>query len=280
MNDSLILLFTLLVTHVVLQGCHSMEYQPSSGPRIVAHRGASADAPENTIASFRLGFDQGADAVEGDFRITMDGHIVAMHDQTLSRTTGDPRGIDTVTLEELESLGAGDWGRWKGTGLEDEGIPTLPAVLGMIPPDRGILIEIKDSARIVPALVRDLERSGIPRDRVTVISFDRDVISALKQVAPVWRALWLTSFSNQTGEWRPTAREVVEVARAIGADGVDVKAEVKVVDASFVQQVKAAGLEVHVWTVNDLDLAGHMASAGVDSITTDRPAMLIEGLGR
>ncbi len=280
MNDSLILLFTLLVTHVVLQGCHSMEYQPSSGPRIVAHRGASADAPENTIASFRLGFDQGADAVEGDFQLTMDGHIVAMHDGTLSRTTGDPREIDAVTLEELESLGAGNWGRWKGSGYEDERIPTLSAVLQTVPADRGILIEIKDSDRIVPILLRDLEQSGISRDRVTVISFDQEVISAMKQVAPVWRALWLTSFSKQTGEWRPTAREVIEIATAIGADGVDVKAEVEVVDAAFVRQVKGAGLEVHVWTVNDVDLAGHMTSAGVDSITTDRPAMLIEGSRR
>lgn len=280
MNDSLIIAMSVLTAVVVLQGCHSMEYQPSSAPRIVAHRGASADAPENTIASFRLGFDQGADAVEGDFRITMDGHIVAMHDQTLSRTTGDPRGVDTVALEELESLNAGNWGRWKGSGHEDEGIPTLPAVLGIIPADRGILIEIKDSARIVPALVRDLERSGIPRDHVTVISFDRDVVAALKRAAPGWKALWLTSFTKKTGSWRPTAQEVIEVAREIRADGVDVKAEIDVVDASFVHEVKSAGLEFHVWTVNDLETAERMRSVGVDSITTDRPAMLIDGLRR
>ena len=278
MNDYLILLSALLVTFVVLQGCHSMEYQPSSGPRIVAHRGASADAPENTIVSFRLGFDQGADAVEGDFQLTADGHIVAMHDRTLLRTTGDPRATGTVTLADLETLSAGNWGRWEGGVHVDEGIPTLPAVLQLIPPDRGILIEIKDSDRIVPILVRDLEQSGISRDRVTVISFDREVVAGLKRAAPDWRALWLTSFSQKTGTWQPTVEEVIEVAKAVDADGVGVMAAPEVVDRGFVDRVKGVGLEIHVWIVNEAELALEMKAIGVQSITTDRPFMIREAI--
>ena len=274
MNDPLVMILILLTTLVVLQGCQCVDHQPTSRPRIVAHRGASADAPENTIASFRLGFERGADAVEGDFQLTADGHIVAMHDRTLSRTTGDPRATGTVTLADLESLGAGNWGPWEGSVHVGEKIPTLPEVLEMIPEDRGLLIEIKDSDRIVPILVRDLERSEIRRDRVTVISFDRDVVAALKRSAPGWKTLWLTSFSKNTGTWGPTVEQVIEVARAIDADGVGVMAAPDVVDREFVDRVKSAGLEIHVWTVNEAELARDMKAIGVDSITTDRPSLI------
>ena len=279
MNDALISLLILLTTLVVFQGCQCVDYQPTSGPRIVAHRGASADAPENTIASFRLGFDQGADAVEGDFQLTADGHIVAMHDRTLSRTTGDPRATGTVTLSDLESLSAGNWGPWEGGAHAGEGIPTLPAVLEMIPEDRGLLIEIKDSDRIVPILVRELERSEIRRDRVTVISFDRDVVAALKHSAPGWKTLWLTSFSRKNGTWGPTVEQVIKVAKAIGADGVGVMAAPEVVDRDFVNRVKSVGLEIHVWTVNEAELAREMKAIGVDSITTDRPLLIRTVIG-
>ncbi len=249
-------------------------------PAIVAHRGASEDAPENTLASFRLGFEQGADLVEGDFRMTRDGRIVAMHDATLSRTTGDPRDVAAITHAELRALSAGDWGRWEQGGFRGEGVPTLAEALAIIPRGRGMLLELKGSERIVPTLVRELDRSGLGTDRITVIAFDREVVRALKSLAPKWKALWLTSFSRETGAWRPSIEEVIETAVSIGADGVDVKAEPAILDRPFVERVKAAGLEVHCWTVNDVEIARRLSAAGVDSITTDRPAVILEAIGR
>ncbi len=102
--------------------------------------------------------------------MTSDGHIVAMHDRTLSRTTGDPREITETSLSDVRSLSAGDWGPWKGCDFQGERVPTLAEVLAIIPADGGILLEIKESDRIVPTLVRELERSGIGTDRITVIA--------------------------------------------------------------------------------------------------------------
>ncbi len=249
-----------------------------SGPEIVAHRGASADAPENTIAAFRLGFEQGADAIEGDFRLTQDGHVVAMHDLGLERTTGDRRTVAEVGLEEIRTLDAGSWGRWKDREFAGEAVPTLAEVLAIVPEGKRILIEIKDSPRIVGALVSTLESSGIGVDQVTVISFDAAVIDALKRTTPKWKALWLTSFKLEDGSWTPSVDRIITTAKRIKADGVDVKAEPLVVDEGFVRAMRNAGMELHVWTVNDADVAKRMREVGVDSITTDRPAALRRAL--
>ncbi|MFM1832915.1 MAG: Glycerophosphoryl diester phosphodiesterase [Planctomycetota bacterium] len=249
-------------------------------PAIVGHRGAAAHAPENTLASFRLGFEHGADAVEGDFWLTRDGRIVAMHDRDLHRTTGDPRAVADVTLEEIRTLDAGSWGDWKEAGFAGEPVPTLEEVLAIVPAGRGVLIEIKDSPRIVEALVAALDAATLETHQVTVISFDADVIASLKRRAPTWKAFWLTSFKERDGAWQPSVADVIATAQRIQADGVDVKAEPKVVDESFAKSVREAGLELHVWTVNDVEVARRMAEIGVDSITTDRPREIREGVGR
>ncbi len=207
-----------------------------------------------------------------------DGRIVAMHDRDLARTTGDPRKVADVTLEDIRPLDAGSWGRWKDRGFADERVPTLEEVLAIVPTGRGVLIEIKDSPRIVEALVEALETSSLTADQVTVISFDAGVIESLKRSAPRWKAFWLTSFKERDGVWRPTVDEVIKTARRIKADGVDVRAEPAVVNETFAGAVRDAALELHVWTVNDPGLARRMAEIGVDSITTDRPAEIREAL--
>ena len=115
--------------------------------------------------------------------------------------------------------------------------------------------------------------SGSP-PKVTIIAFDAEVVATFKRLAPERRALWLTSFRRRGGEWSPTASEVVATARRIDADGVDVKADARVIDEGFVETIRAADLELHVWTVNDPELARRMAGLRVDSITTDRPREL------
>ena len=269
---------------LLLSGCGVVLLGVSSGqqatpseprPRLVAHRGASEDAPENTLAAFRMGFEQGAEAIEGDFRLTRDGHIVAMHDPDLARTTGDPRMVDQVALRERRTLDAGSWGRWKDRGFEGIGIPTLAEVLGIVPPGRGIFIEVKDGPRMVDRLVREIEAADLGPDRITVISFDAPFVAAYKRAAPKHRAMWLTSFTkNEAGHWRPGIREILETARRIDADGIDVRANPQVVDEEFVRAVREAGLELHVWTVNDVETARRLRELGVDSITTDRPGRL------
>lgn len=249
--------------------------QPKS-VEIVAHRGASEDAPENTIAAFEEAWHQGADAIEGDFRMTRDSVIVCLHDHTLERTTGDPRKIDEVTLEDIRLLDAGSW---KADAFASERIPTLQEVFDVVPPGKKILIEIKTGPEIVPVLADTLESCAREDDQITVMSFNRAFVRAFKVACPSIRGYLLEGFKEEGGAWSPTTEELIAEALELGVDGVDVKAIPELVDADFVERCHDAGLEVHVWTVNDSGLASQMEAAGVSSITTNRPGTLRRELG-
>jgi glycerophosphoryl diester phosphodiesterase len=259
-----------LLAVLLLAGC-AIDDSPRL-PLIVAHRGASDLAPENTLAAFRLAWEQGADLVEGDFHLTRDGAIVCHHDRTTAKTAGVDRPVAAQTLAELRQL---DVGRWKDPKWTGERIPTLPEVLDTVPDGRAILIEVKTDVRIVPALVETMRDSGIDRGRLIVICFDAEVIAALELLHPEIRTLWLSDFeADGAGGWTPPLASLVETAGRIGTDGLDLEANLDVLDEAFVAAVRRAGLELHVWTVNDADVARRLDELGVDGITTDRPGWL------
>ncbi|EDM77681.1 glycerophosphoryl diester phosphodiesterase [Plesiocystis pacifica SIR-1] len=262
--------------------------EAGSLPLIVAHRGASKDAPENTLAAFRLGFEQGADAIEGDFWLSADGVIVAMHDRSLARTTatpsgeGDGREVTALTWEELAHFDVGSWDEWAARGYAGEPIPTLAQVLELVAAQgegHRAIVEIKDGPRIVPALLETLAASGLAPEQVAIIAFDAEVIAALTKARSEgganWPAYWLSSFEEgKGGALEPSAAQVVAEARRVGADGVDLWAKALVLDPELAPAVRAAGLELHVWTVDDEALARQLVALGVDSITTNIPAAL------
>ncbi len=221
-------------------------------PQIVAHRGASFDAPENTLAALRLGFDQGADAGECDVRLTADARVVLMHDASTRRTTGVDRVVATTPLDELRPLG----------------VATLEEALAGVPAGRGLLIEIKCGPEILPAIERALHAARPDAAGVVLMSFDRAVTTAARRLFP---ALEL----HQLSEWRdgPGVAELVEEARALGVQGLNLDDRFPI-DAAFVATVRAAGLRLCVWTVDDPHRARALAAAGVDRITTNRPGWL------
>lgn len=257
----------------------SLISQTLAGPLIVAHRGASYDAPENTMAAFRLGFEQGADAIEGDFWLTRDGQIVAFHDKDTKRVTGGAvdRVVSESTLAELQQL---DVGSWKDPKFASERPPTLADVLAILPEGKLFLIEIKCGPEIVAELKRVLEQSGVSLQQLRVISFNADVIAETKRAIPQMKAFWLSSYKTdkQTGAVTPTHDEILAMLKRTSADGLDSKADLTQLTPQFIQRLRDANLELHVWTVNDIDLARQLAKLGVDSITTDRPAFLRAGL--
>ena len=149
----------LAIISIMMMDCEQNRGIRTSGvpvPQIVAHRGASHDAPENTLAAFRLGFEQGADAIEGDFRVTRDGVIIAMHDADFRRTTGDPRRVEDVDFEDVQQLDAGSWGRWAGGAFAGERVPRLEEVLAIVPEARVLFIEVKGTRTMVPALIETI----------------------------------------------------------------------------------------------------------------------------
>jgi glycerophosphoryl diester phosphodiesterase len=114
---------------------------------IVAHRGASAAAPENTVAAFRAAWKEGAHAIESDWRLSVDGQVVCMHDATVNRTTNGKGAVDKLSFAELRAL---DAGQWKGSAWQGERIPTLGEMLALVPRGKRTFIEVKSGPDLVP----------------------------------------------------------------------------------------------------------------------------------
>ena len=266
---------TMLLRAVAVAVCLSslVPLAPAAPQAIVAHRGASWDAPENTLAAFRTAWEQGADAIEGDFRLTRDGEVVCVHDADLQRTAGSPLVVAESTWDELRTL---DVGAWKGVRFVGERIPRLRDVLATVPEGKVVFVEVKTGPELLPALVREFEASGLPASALRVIAFDAEVIASAKRLLPEVEAHWLIGPRRdpETGRWSHPLDEVLPVLERIGADGLDTSVPPEVVDVEFVTRLRAAGHAFHAWTVNDPRTAARLVWLGVDSITTDRPAHL------
>jgi glycerophosphoryl diester phosphodiesterase len=244
---------------------------------IIAHRGASYDAPENTLAAFRLGWQQHADANELDVHLTRDGQIVALHDSSTERTTGVQREVVEQTLAELRGQ---DAGTWKAPQWAGEKIPTLAESLATIPDGKRMFIEIKCGSEILPELKRVLAASGKTREQLVIIGFDYQTMADAKQRFPHLEVYWVVGHkdSPETGK-PPELDDLAEKAAAAGLDGLDLNYRFPL-DGEAVARLRARGLKVFVWTVDDAAVAARLASAGVDGITTNRPQWLREQLKR
>ena len=238
-------------------------------PLIVAHRGASRDAPENTIPAFQLAWEQGADAIEGDFHLSKDGEIVCFHDADTKRVAGTQLVVRQSTLAELKQQ---DVGATHGVAFNGTRIPTIAEVFATIPQGKKIFIEVKCGAEIIPTLLNEIDQSGLTQEQIVVISFNKQVIQQLKIKAPQYKASWLCSFNKQeTGEITPALATVLKTLKQIQADGLSSNTAVP---ASVIEAVSQQGYEWHVWTINDLNTARRMQALGVLSITTDVPGTM------
>ena len=241
---------------------------------IIAHRGGAHDAPENTIASFKLGFEQKADAGELDIYLTKDGKAVVIHDKNTKRTAGADRPVVEQTLEELRALDAGSF---KGAQWKGEKIPTLAEALATIPDGRRMFIEIKCGAEVLPELERVLRESGKQPRQLAIIGFDYDTMRQAKERLPQHPVYWIVGTKKDTQDTPPPVAELIEKAKAARLDGLDLDYRFAI-DAAAVAQVKAAGLGFYVWTVDKPEIAKKLIADGVDGITTDRPGWLREQL--
>ncbi len=254
----------------------------AEGPKqveIIAHRGASYDAPENTIAAFELAWEQGSDGIEGDFYLTTGGHVVCIHDRSTKRTTDGKGDLDVrqATLAELRQL---DVGRWKGEQFAGQRIPTLAEVLAVVRPGGKIYLDIKSGPEIVEPMRRVVAEASLRPEQIVVIAFNADVVAETRRLMPDVKAYWLTSYrrNDETGQWTPTIDQVLATLERIDAHGLNTNANPDIVDETFVAALREKGYEFHTWTVNDGNLARRFRDLGVDSITTDRPGWLHEQL--
>jgi glycerophosphoryl diester phosphodiesterase len=245
---------------------------------IIAHRGASADAPENTLASIELAWRQHADAVEVDVQFSKDCQIMVIHDAHTRRTAGFRGKIRELTLAELKKL---DAGRWKHPRWAGERIPTLDEALAIVPPGKRFFIEIKCSGEAIPQFEKVITRSRLARPQIVVIGFDLELMKQIKTRIPAIEVCWISQFWRnwRTGGWRPKPETLIRKARAAGLDGLDLGRRGPI-NASFMAKAREANLKVYVWTVDSPARARRLLQAGVDGITTNRPGWLREKLSQ
>jgi glycerophosphoryl diester phosphodiesterase len=246
-----------------------------SAVEIIGHRGASYDAPENTLASFKLGYQQKADADELDIHLTKDGKIAVIHDSTTGRTAGITNKVAKTTFAELQRLDVGQWGKWKGKGFSEK-IPSLDEVLALIPDGKRLFIEIKCGPEVLPELGRALKRASRKPEQTVLIGFGYDTVKQAKAEFPQLQVMLLSGPASKTKKY-PPLDELIEKAKAANLDGLDLESGFPI-DAAFVQKVHGAGLKLYTWTVDDPELARKESAVGVDGITTNRPEGLRQQL--
>ena len=167
-------------------------------PLIIGHRGASFDAPENTLAAFRLAFAQGADGIEADFRLSADGEILCIHDATTGRTADANLRVAAHSLAELRRL---DIGARKGEKWQGEKIPTLAEVLAIIPAGKIFFIECKCGKEIIPPLRRLFAASAMTPVELRFLAFDAPLLAALKTEFPDHQVLSKCGISPCGSHW-------------------------------------------------------------------------------
>lgn len=243
---------------------------------IVAHRGASATAPENTLASFREAWKQGADAIEGDFHLSKDGQIVCIHDADTKRVSGVKKMVVDTDFSDLHAL---DVGAWKGEKWQDERMPLLSEVLATVPQGKGIFIEVKCGPEIVKSLLEELAKSKLELAQVTVIAFDKEVVREVKKQEPRLRANWLCSFKKKGAKrtYQPDLASVLSTLKDVGADGLGGSSAMDLPEG-FGKKIQAAGFGYHVWTVDEPAMARHFLQNGAESLTTNKPGELRKAL--
>ena len=256
-------LFCLFI--VSMSGC-------TKSVEIIAHRGASYIAPENTMTSVKLGWEKGAD-VEVDVYLTKDNRIVAIHDDTTERTAGMDVNVAESTSDELRKL---DVGSFKSEEYAGEQIPFLADIVETIPPGQKLYVEIKCGQEILPYLRELLVQSG-KMSRIVIIGFDLETVTMSKEMIDV-PTYWLkgTEKIKETEQWIPHDPQLAQTAKEKGLDGLDV--HYAGVTKEFADAVKASGQKLYVWTVDEPEEAIRLIKLGVDGITTNRPGWLREQL--
>lgn len=236
-------------------------------PLIVAHRGASAVAPENTLPAFKLAWQQGADAIEGDFHLTRDNKIICIHNPTTGKYAKRNLTVRKSTLTQLRSL------------ERQYPFPTLGEVLSTVPVGKKIYIEIKSSPKIVRHLLKEIDASDIPPEQLVIIAFSGRVIKKIKTHRPSLKAIWLTKARRRAkgSDLEPSPDEILSKIRRTGADGASIYAHPDI-DADYLAPIHAAGYELHTWTIDDPEIAKKWIKLGSLSLTTNTPATLRSAL--
>lgn len=233
---------------------------------IIAHRGASYLAPENTVAAAKLAWELGADAVECDIHLSSDNKIMVSHDASTKRTTHNDYKISQTSSEILRTLDAGSF---KNEKYKGEKIPFLEEIINTVPSGKELVIEIKCGVEVLDLLKKTLDKNQGDK-KFTFIAFDLKTISSTKKMFPNNPCYWLCSDSAL---FRNNMAKGIEA----GLDGFSLGHNI--VNETVAADIKKAGLDLFTWTVDSPEEAKRLIAVGVKGITTNRAGWLEEQIG-
>jgi glycerophosphoryl diester phosphodiesterase len=251
----------------------------SQVPLILGHRGASAIAPENTLAAFSRAISDGADGIEFDVRLSRDGVPVVIHDANLKRTGLVDRAVAELTVRELQDISVGSWfdKSHPQTSFADERIPLLTDVFNLFRPNDGLLyVELKctaaEGAALAAEVVRLTRESGMAK-RVVVESFDHAAIASVKKfdIGIRTAALFEPSLSKPIS--LVGGSRMIETALEVGAD--EIALHHALARRRLVETARQRGLEVVVWTVDEAKWIARARELGVKALIANNPAAML-----
>ena len=241
---------------------------------LIAHRGESKDAPENTLPAYRMAVDRGF-GFECDIYLSSDKRVFSFHDTNLKRTTGVDMPCTKASWVDLVSKV--DAGAWKGEQWKGTRPALLEEILELARDGRQIYIEVKgDATDIVPYIKEILakQKTATPKN-VLFITFSKNICRAIKAQMPEYRVYWLTGAVNR--QKQPiSAEEIVATLKELGVDGVDQHFKPDVVTADYIAAIRSAGFEYHSWTIDTLDNACLAFSRGAQTVTTNCAKKLLD----
>ena len=251
-------------------------------PLILGHRGASAVAPENTLAAFAFAIRDGADGIEFDVRLSRDGVPVVIHDASLKRTGKVDRLVSELVANELSETDVGSWfaGREKDEtqSFAGEKLPTLAQVFELFTTNSGVLyIEMKcnpaEGAALAAEVVR-LSRESLMADRVVVESFDLDAIAAVKKNDREIRTAAL--FEPKLSRPLSTVRRLKMVDHALDVGADEIALHHTLVSPRIVEKAAQDGLEIVVWTVDNPQWIKRALELGIKALIANDPGVMVQ----
>lgn len=232
--------------------------------QIIAHRGASHIAPENTLASVKLGYELNADAVEIDIYLSADNEVMVHHDKTTKRTSGGKTNYN-ISKTAADTLHSIDVGTWKHEKYATERLPYLRDVLALVPEGKRLIIEIKCGTEVIPALIQVVEESG-KMTQCDFISFGWKTISEVHAAFPENDCYYI-----KVKTWR--IKGLINKTSEAGLAGLTLHH--KRVNKRVIRLAKQADVAIYCWTVDKSEDFQRMEKLGVIGITTNRPDLFV-----
>lgn len=242
--------------------------------KIIAHRGASFYAPENTMSAFKLAMENGVDGIEMDVHVTKDGRIVVIHDDTTGRTGTHNLEIKSNDYKTLKKVDVGSWFDRKYQGEE---IPLLDNLVKEIPSSFELYIEIKSEIDTLPIYYNFFCNHKDLKNRSVIFGFNYDLVAKIKELLPDFTVLWIVEYGYNVPISNKMYCGVYEKIRVANLNGISTFANLCHC-LNMENEIKKQKWLWNVWTVDNPHLAKQLLNLNVTSLTTNRPDWIIKDL--